>query len=254
MSSSPKYNNDQVNNMSPSIPSPPINTSSNQVYLSGTSQHQAQSIEIIAIQPTVRVMRLYKPCLHVLPTNIPLSDYGTSLSNSNKTCVSNDFSISPFILFPDSFGDIYTGEMFSAYIAVVNGIQDTPFNLVTLAIRLQTSNATYDLLDTRSSPGVISCQTKVLAPNEGLDMVVQHTLSELGIHTLRVSVQYNHFKSSEPKTIRKFYRFSVLQPLQIVSHCTELHTHSNKIMVQTKVTNATKAPLFIEEVYHFIFA
>jgi hypothetical protein len=232
-----------------SFPPPPTNASNTgQVYLSGSSQHQPQQIEIITIQPTVRVMRLYKPCLHVLPTNIPLSDYGTSLSSSNKTCVTNDFSISPFILFPDSFGDIYTGEMFSAYIAVVNGIQDTPFNLVTLAIRLQTSNATYDLLDTRASPNVTSGQTKTLAPNEALDMVVQHTLSELGIHTLRVSVQYNHNKSSEPKTIRKFYRFSVLQPLQIVSHCTELHTHNNKIMVQTKVTNATKSPLYIEEV------
>lgn len=200
-------------------------------------------------QPTVRVMRLYKPCLHVVPTLPPLPDQSLSKRSEGLT-LGPDFAVSPYLLFPDSFGDIYTGELFSAYIAVVNGVQDAPFHQVSLSIRLQTSNATHDLSDIRpaATPGAPPGTAKILNPNETLDMVVQQELTELGTHTLRVSVQYLNNRSSEPKTLRKFYRFNVLQPLQVASQCCDMHIHHDKLMVQTKVTNTTKSPLFIEDV------
>ena len=199
-------------------------------------------------------MRLYKPCLHLsstIPPVITQMDNSSSLllsssSSNNRINGSNgsDFSISPFLLLPDSFGDIYTGEKFSAYIAVVNGIQDSAFHQVSLAVRLQTANATFDLYDCRASDGIISGQSKILNPNENIDMVVQHTLTELGIHTLRVSVQYISNRSNEPKTLRKFYRFNVLQPINILSSA---HESNDKIMIQSKLTNLTKSPLYIDE-------
>ncbi len=76
-------------------------------------------------------------------------------------------------------------------------------------------------------------------------MIVQHTLTELGIHTLRVSVQYLMSPTSEPKTLRKFYRFNVLQPLVVTSNFIEL---DSRPMVQCQVTNATKTPIYIDEV------
>ena len=109
---------------------------------------------------------------------------------------------------------------------------------------IQTANATFDLYDCRASDGIISGQSKILNPNENIDMVVQHTLTELGIHTLRVSVQYISNRSNEPKTLRKFYRFNVLQPINILSSAHELN---DKIMIQTKLTNLTKSPLYIDE-------
>lgn len=198
-------------------------------------------------------MRLYKPCLHLSSTIPPLitqldnsSLLLSSSSSNNRINGSNgsDFSISPFLLLPDSFGDIYTSEKFSAYIAVVNGIQDSAFHQVSLAVRLQTANATFDLYDCRPSEGITSGQSKILNPNENIDMVVQHTLTELGIHTLRVSVQYISNRSNEPKTLTKFYRFNVLQPINILSNANELN---DKIMIQTKLTNLTKSPLYIDE-------
>ena len=89
-------------------------------------------------------------------------------------------------------------------------------------------------------------QLKVMNTNDKLDMIVQHPLDELGAYTLRVSVNYFlSNSSSEPKTLRKLYRFFVLQPLNIESHFLEVN---GRFMVQCKVTNITKSPMFIEEV------
>lgn len=154
-----------------------------------------------------------------------------------------DFTMSPYLLLPDSFGDIYAGEKFSAYIAVVNGFAQVPFYQVTLAVRLQTSTTVIDLADIRIHADASS--SKTLSCNETFDMIVAQTLNELGIHTLRVSVQYLLTPTSEVKTLRKFYRFNVLQPLVIQSSYVELN---GKPMVQCEVTNATKSPIYIDEV------
>lgn len=76
-------------------------------------------------------------------------------------------------------------------------------------------------------------------------MIVQHNLTELGIHTLRVSVQYMLSPTSETKTLRKFYRFNVLQALTLTSYFVEV---DSKPLVQCQVSNATKTPIYIEEV------
>jgi hypothetical protein len=204
-------------------------------------QQQQQSQDIVVALPTVRVMRLYKPCMHLIPTIPP-----TIESSSSRNA---DLAISPFLLLPDSFGDIYTGELFSAYVAVVNGNEDNPFTKVTLSIRLQTSNATHDLEDCRSVPEKTPGVANILNSNESLDVVVKYTLTELGTHTLRVSVQYFSKQFNEPKTLRKFYRFNVLQPLRIVSAGSDL---GDRILIQCIITNTTKSPTFIEEVKIFI--
>lgn len=154
-----------------------------------------------------------------------------------------DFALSPFMLLPDSFGDIYSGEKFSAYIAVVNGYQNIPFYQVSLAIRLQTTTTVIDLTDTRGTTHPPAPRT--LGYNESADMIVQHSLTELGIHTLRVSVQYMISPTSETKTLRKFYRFNVLQPLTVSSYFVDV---DSKPLIQCQVTNSTKTPIYIEEV------
>ena len=71
-----------------------------------------------------------------------------------------------------------------------------------------------------------------------------------GTHTLRVSVQYTLAPhSNDVKTLRKFYRFNVLQPLIVLSSFREI---GHKPMVQCQVTNATKSPIYIDEVGQFV--
>jgi hypothetical protein len=190
-------------------------------------------------QPTVRVMRLYKPPMH---TNATMPSISNGKIASDEGC---KFGISSYLLLPDSFGEIFVGEKFSAYIGVINGYSDFNFQQVTLSVRLQTANFTYDLFDHRAVVGQPSGQSKLLSSNEGFDMVVQHVLSELGTHTLRVTVQYMTALSTELKSLRKFYRFNVLQPLQISTNISEIN---DKIMMQCRVTNITKYPIYLEQV------
>mmetsp|Transcript_6479 Transcript_6479/g.6699 ORF Transcript_6479/g.6699 Transcript_6479/m.6699 type:complete len:332 (-) Transcript_6479:35-1030(-) len=193
-------------------------------------------------QPTVRVMRLYKPCMHTVPTIPHLRSY----YDGEKPITGPDFAISQFLLLPDSFGDIYLGEIFSAYISVVNGLQDLSFYQISLAVRLQTANATHDLYDSRAIKGEQAVgKARTLAPNASVDMVVQHTLSELGTHTLRVTVNYLDNRTNELKPLRKFYRFNVLNPVEIRTVCTDI---GSSYVVQCQVINVTKSLLYIEEI------
>lgn len=166
------------------------------------------------------------------------------LSSGQQT---NDFIISPYILLPDSFGDIYLGETFSAYIAVVTGIQEIPLHNVFLTVRLQTISTNYDLSDVRPLNAVPSGSAKVLQPFESMDVIINHKLTELGTHTLRATVQFTANKSSEITTVRKFYRFNVLQPLNITSSYIIM---DGRILVQCIATNLAKAQIVISEVIY----
>eukprot|EP01032_Pedospumella_encystans_P023813 gene23813-26950_t len=179
---------------------------------SNTPNASVQAPALIdSFQPTVRVMRLYKPGFHLVQSFPHMPQSLADNAVDFKKAGGPDFTLSPYLLLPDSFGDIYAGEKFSAYIAVVNGFTQVPFYQVTLAVRLQTSTTVIDLADTRIQADASS--SKTLSCNETFDMIVAQTLNELGIHTLRVSVQYLLTPTSEVKTLRKFYRFNVLQPL-----------------------------------------
>ena len=196
--------------------------------------------------------------MHLTSTTPQLStseDEFTMINNNVTSAL--DFAISPFLLLPDSFGDIYLGEKFSAYVSVVNGIQDSTFQNVLLSIRLQTANQTHELYES-SKPSSPSAKVDKayptnngasLSPNSSMDMVVQHALQELGTHTLRVSVTYQDLRTQESKNLRKFYRFNVMSPLSIICTSSEVQ---GKYMVQTQVTNLTKAVVYIEKVrIHF---
>lgn len=79
-----------------------------------------------------RTFLRYKPGFHFAPT-FPQID-------SDGYAAMSKFHLSPLLLLPDSFGDIYAGEKFSAYIAVVNGYHNVTFHNMSLSVRLQTSS------------------------------------------------------------------------------------------------------------------
>eukprot|EP01031_Cornospumella_fuschlensis_P033198 gene33198-40166_t len=192
------------------------------------------------VQPIVRVMRLYKPGLHMTNT-IPYFHGRNNPLPPHMHDESLPSILSNFLLLPDSFGDIYLGERFTGYIAVLNGLQHVTFQNVTLNVRLQTTTSVIELPDTRPS----ATSSSSLAHNETKEVVVSQLLTELGTHTLRVSVQYTSPYHPEVKTLRKFYRFNVLQPLMVLSTYLEV---GQLPMVQGQLTNNTKAPIFIEEI------
>lgn len=194
-----------------------------------------------APQPTVRVMRLYKPVMHI---GSPAPHLVDITSPNAKKPSDSDFALSNFFMLPDSFGDIYLGETFSAYVSVVNGTAEA-FHNVTLSIRLQTMTQTQDLTDIRPLADKASGFAAVLAPTEFTDCIVQQPLNVVGTHTLRVSVLYTDGAHGEPKTLRKFYKFNVMNPITISTSALDL---GNRYVVQSVLSNSTRSLLHIEHV------
>ncbi|KAJ1462478.1 hypothetical protein M885DRAFT_505359 [Pelagophyceae sp. CCMP2097] len=183
-----------------------------------------------APQPTLRVMRLYKPKLH--------STHVNNLAGPRLTQA---------LALPDSFGDIYRGERFSAYVSVLNADGDgaaAQLRDVVVSAKLQAPSAkrAVELADTSeerraSAPHATGATMKrkanpafLLETGENVDLIVEHTLEELGTHTLRVSVAYRAAVSAddsspatlEVRSLRKFYRFNVLEPIAVEANAVRL--------------------------------
>ena len=182
--------------------------------------------------PTLRVMRLYKPKLYV-------DKRGGAPGATRLTSA---------LVLPDSFGNIYKGETFFAYVSVLNA-EDAPSPTlldVAVSAKLQAPCAkrAVELKDTSErrraearadgvdpdswrSPDMPPTRRRAnpaaeLKCGENVDMIVEHALGECGTHTLRVSVSYRlagdggppDGRPAEPRSLRKFYRFNVLDPLE----------------------------------------
>ena len=119
----------------------------------------------MAQQPTLRVMRLYKPSLYYVASTSP---FITPEAQFN-------FPLSNFLMFPDSFGDLFVGETFKAYIAVINTLNAPKEALVntTLSIKIQTSSSSHELFD--SSKG--SMGGAELQEGASLSQVISYAIS-----------------------------------------------------------------------------
>ncbi|ETV64815.1 hypothetical protein, variant 2 [Aphanomyces astaci] len=76
-------------------------------------------------------------------------------------------------------------------------------------------------------------------------MAVEFELSEVGVHTLRVGVSYLDPLTNEPKSLRKFYRFQVLNPLTITFKHVLIQDIS---FVEAKIQNITQIPLHADTI------
>ncbi|KAJ8599208.1 hypothetical protein CTAYLR_006375 [Chrysophaeum taylorii] len=203
-------------------------------------------------QPTLRVMRLYKPKLWIDPCGgIP-----------------GEMRMTESMILPDSFGNIYRGEKFSAYVSIINSEAvrgGVTLKDVVVSAKLQSPGskraveledvsaarrAAMDELGMRAPERWIEREAAKrpsrrkqnpasrLHPGENVDMIVEHSLIEVGTHTLRISVSYT--ESVEPKSVRKFYRFSVADPFSIEARALPLPAgrSENVGLVEARITNA----------------
>jgi hypothetical protein len=156
--------------------------------------------EVISAVPTLKVMRLQKPELDMMKA-------GTL--NNSRSCL-----LSSALCLPDSFGVIHVGETFTAYLGALNVSKRLTVTKLTVTAQLQTPSQRWHLasktLDDCNAMGGID-----LLPEDGIDAIVSHALEEAGQHILRVEVAYGGTGGSAPKSLRKFYRFQVTNPLVI---------------------------------------
>jgi trafficking protein particle complex subunit 13 len=150
-------------------------------------------------------------------------------------------------------GNIYLGENFTAYVSVLNHLQGRQLLDVEITAKLQSPSRRDDLLDKRSARGGSLQQQQqhtnpapVLSTGQNLDMIVEHTLAELGTHTLRVGVTYREAGAplgDEPKVLRKFYRFQVLNPLEMSTTAVIVQ---GRPLIEVTVKNTTQMDQLLE--------
>ena len=148
--------------------------------------------------PTLKVMRLQKPELDIAKAGT-LKSSGCLLGSS--------------LCLPDSFGVIHVGETFTAYLGALNVSKRLLVTNLTVTAQLQTPSQRWHMasktLDECNAAG--GCE---LQPEQGIDSIVSRTLEEAGQHILRVEVGYGG-SGGTMKSLRKFYRFQVSNPLVI---------------------------------------
>ncbi|CAM9778963.1 unnamed protein product [Chrysoparadoxa australica] len=196
----------------------------------------------------LRVMRLYKPRL--------ASRFTTPGHHFMPAGTASSLGLDDSLKLPGVFGNIYMGELFTAYISVLNTGLAPPKKLVNVHVtaKLQSPTGSVDLRDHRmergaQAPGVNPRPT--LETGGNVDLIVEKRLQELGTHTLRVAVTYKDKgmpEGSEVCTLRKLYRFDVLNPVNLAMTCIP---SLGVPLVEVKVKNTAQMDLLLES-YEFL--
>lgn len=192
-------------------------------------------------------MRLCKPSFS---TELPLPNDPVALgartpggASSVSAAASLPLATSASLTLPQSFGNIYLGETFCAYVSVCNQAAHL-LNGLGLKVEVQTSSQRQLLLNNAPTG-----PSATLAPAGRADVIVRYELREVGIHILICSASYVD-ADGEARNLRKFFKFQVQNPLSMKSksHTLSAGTPDEAVIVETQVQNATAGALHLTSV------
>ncbi|OXU23699.1 hypothetical protein TSAR_016039 [Trichomalopsis sarcophagae] len=194
----------------------------------------------------LKVMRLTRPTL-ASPvvvtcdsTDLPGNTLNVELKNDCTALQGMEtVAIGQFMILPQSFGNIYLGEIFSSYLCVHNGSHQAVKD-VTVKANLQTSTQTIPLSGQNS-------QATELAPNHTIDEVIHHEVKETGTHILVCEVTYTPLLlGSQPLSFRKFFKFQVVKPLDVKTKF--YNAENDEVYIEAQIQNLTAGPICLEKV------
>ncbi|KAK0168842.1 hypothetical protein PV327_002608 [Microctonus hyperodae] len=194
----------------------------------------------------LKVMRLTRPTVATPivvtcdSTDLP----GNTLNNELKNdCTAlqgmESLAVGQFMVLPQSFGNIYLGEIFSSYLCVHNGSNQIVKNIHVKA-DLQTSTQTI-LLSNKN------INIEELAPDNTIDEVIHHEVKEIGTHILVCEVNYTPSTPGSPaQSFRKFFKFQVVKPLDVKTKF--YNAESDEVYLEAQIQNLTAGPICLEKV------
>ncbi|KAG7196809.1 hypothetical protein KM043_016922 [Ampulex compressa] len=192
----------------------------------------------------LKVMRLTRPTLAspIVVTCDSTDLPGNTLNNELKNdCAAlqgmETLAIGQFMVLPQSFGNIYLGEIFSSYLCVHNGSSQTVKNIVVKA-DLQTSTQIISLSGSNS-------EVKEMAPDCTVDMVIHHEVKEIGTHILVCEVICVPLNGT-PQSFRKYFKFQVVKPLDVKTKF--YNAESDDVYLEAQIQNLTAGPICLEKV------
>ncbi|XP_014209609.1 trafficking protein particle complex subunit 13 [Copidosoma floridanum] len=194
----------------------------------------------------LKVMRLTRPTL-ASPvvvtcdsTDLPGNTLNVDLKNDCTALQGMEtVAIGQFMVLPQSFGNIYLGEIFSSYLCVHNGSNQGVKDVLVKA-DLQTNTQTIPLSGQNS-------QAKELASNGTIDEVIHHEVKETGTHILVCEVTYTPLTfGAQPMSFRKFFKFQVVKPLDVKTKF--YNAENDEVYVEAQIQNLTAGPICLEKV------
>ncbi|XP_020287936.1 trafficking protein particle complex subunit 13 isoform X2 [Pseudomyrmex gracilis] len=203
---------------------------------------KAKSEHLLAL----KVMRLTRPTL-ASPivvtcdsTDLPGNTLNNELKNDCTTLQGMEaLAVGQFMVLPQSFGNIYLGEIFSSYLCVHNGSNQTVEN-VSVKADLQTSTQIISLSGA-------NLEGKELAPDNTVDEVIHHEVKEIGTHILVCEVSYNCAgQVGPPLSFRKYFKFQVVKPLDVKTKF--FNAESDEVYLEAQIQNLTAGPICLEKV------
>ncbi|KAI4498088.1 hypothetical protein M0802_006912 [Mischocyttarus mexicanus] len=194
----------------------------------------------------LKVMRLTRPTLAspIVVTCDSTDLPGNTLNNELKNdCTAlqgmETLAIGQFMVLPQSFGNIYLGEIFSSYLCVHNGSNQVVKN-VSVKADLQTSTQIISLSSGNSL-------VKELAADDTVDEVIHHEVKEIGTHILVCEVSYMPPNSMGPSQLfRKYFKFQVVKPLDVKTKF--YNAESDEVYLEAQIQNLTVGPICLEKV------
>ncbi|CAE6341049.1 unnamed protein product [Rhizoctonia solani] len=221
----------------------------------------------------LKVMRVSRPSLsaHPLPffsdstalaahaRASPLSLESQPLDGIPSTL--RDLAQSQVLLLPEAFGSISLGETFTSALCINNESSHTVLGSH-LLVEMQTAS-------NKTVLGQVGGIDSRLESGQMFSLVVSHEMKELGQHVLVCTVGYhvppalrnNSAPPEDPnnptlRTLRKFYKFIVSNPLSVR---TKVHiprspsallnrNERNKVFLEVHVQNLTTKPLYFEKI------
>ncbi|XP_011308503.1 trafficking protein particle complex subunit 13 [Fopius arisanus] len=195
---------------------------------------------------SLKVMRLTRPTI-ATPAIVTCDSAdlpGNTLNNALKEdCTALQgmevLAVGQFMVLPQSFGNIYLGEIFSSYLCVHNGSNQLVKN-ISVKADLQTSTQSIRLSNKNINIGELIADSTI-------DEVIHHEVKEIGTHILVCEVSYTPSGAgSIPQSFRKFFKFQVLKPLDVKTKL--YNAESDEVYVEAQIENLTVGPICLEKV------
>ncbi|KAI9557246.1 hypothetical protein GHT06_017069 [Daphnia sinensis] len=199
---------------------------------------------------SIKVMRLSRPLFTQCdPHHLEFRSLTATKPSPEMDCSSLahadhdlDMTLSPKhgLLLPQSFGTIYLGETFQSYLRVQNV---GSFLVSNISIKADLQTAAQRLPLTKKNNNVA---LDVLEPQQSIDDILSHEITELGTHILVCEVSYQ-VGSGEIMTSSRYYKFQVLKPLDVKTKF--YNAESDDVYLEAQIQNTTiDKPLCLDKV------
>ena len=202
---------------------------------------------------SLRVMRLY---------NSVSKNMKPIVANMSGNAKAASEPLSRAIRLPDSFGSIYTSQLFSSYLVVSNICEDlvqaeNPRFKVKLTlpggkddVELRDCGDAYSgkvAYDTSA----IDTTPQQLSGTDVMDMIVRHRIEMKGLYVLNVTVSYEDPRygpsMNRKRAFKKIFKFNAEDAIEIVKlRRTELPKHS---LLQVSFCNLLRTELCVEDIF-----